>query len=176
MNNQTIQNAIVQTGEDLINRLRGISGKQLDTVPFEGSWTAGQVAEHILLSASGIAEMLRGKVTETTRQLEEQVATLQKIFLDYTTKMKSPEFVLPRATVHPKEGLINSLKFAFDSIAASAAALDLSMTCIDSEFPTIGYLTRIELCHFVVFHTQRHIHQLDHIISKLKSVAAAPAI
>jgi len=44
---------------------------QLNAVPFEGSWTPGQVAQHIIMANSGFGEVLNGPVIDTERAPDE---------------------------------------------------------------------------------------------------------
>lgn len=37
---------------------------------------------------------------------------------------------------------------------------------MDFEMPFLGYLTRLELIRFAVFHTQRHTHQLNELADR----------
>ena len=80
-------------------------------MPFEGSWTAGQVAQHILLSSSSV-EVLRGPVKKTKRAPDEGIENLRSIFLDFDTKLESPEFIMPQNKVYDKEELLRLLSVA----------------------------------------------------------------
>src|SRR5690606_23068765 len=130
---------------------------QVNVVPFEGSWTAGQVAEHVLKS-SGVAEILYGNVEPADRAPDQHVAPLREQFLNFGIKMQSPEFILPSDGDHDKAQLAADLENVWKKTAAAAATLDLSMMCLDFALPTIGTMTRYEWISFLVVHTQRHIH------------------
>lgn len=158
-----IANDVENTSKELIQAILLIPGGKFDTVPFEGSWTAGQVAEHVLKSCVGLADILEGNVKPTERNPEEHVQMLREIFLNFDTKMKSPEFILPTEAVHNRQSMSAELATALASIAAVAKVEDLTVTCLDYELPNLGRLTRIEFINFVVVHTQRHIHQLRNI-------------
>jgi hypothetical protein len=57
-----IPKEVEDTARLFLAGLSSIRQEQINTVPFPGSWTAGQVAEHILLSASGVLEVIQGAV------------------------------------------------------------------------------------------------------------------
>ena len=158
-----IANNIENTSKELLQVIFSIPREKFDTIPFEGSWTAGQVAEHVLKSCSGLVEVLEGNVKPTNRNAEEHVPMLREIFLNFDHKMKSPEFILPTHDAHDRQVIAAELANALAGIAAVAKVEDLNMTCIDFEMPNLGQLTRIELINFVDVHTQRHIHQLKNI-------------
>ena len=138
--------------------------QQLNTIPFAGSWTAGQVAEHIIKSVSELPD----EKTETPKRFEdEKVYLLKKIFLDFTTKMKSPDFIVPQQTTHDKAALLQSLTDIEDNLIRIIKTKDLSLLCLDFEFPSVGYLTRLEWIKFFIFHTQRHTRQIVNIYNHL---------
>jgi len=149
--------------KELIELLSSFSQKQINSVPSEGSWTAGQVAQHLVMSGSGFAELLGGLAKETERAPGEFVAIINSSFLDFSTKMVSPGFVRPALTSYNKESLLRSLESIRESIIEAIKTLDLTETCLAFELPVMGYLTRLEALNFVISHTLRHIHQLKKI-------------
>jgi hypothetical protein len=158
---QELVNEIKQTKEQLIEAIDAFTDTEFNTVPFEGSWTPAQVSEHILKASS--AKVLYGSTTETTRPPDEKIAELKKIFLDFSTKMQSPDFILPSSVPHKKEDMIAGLSEKFDAFTEAVSTLDLNLTCTSFELPRMGFLTRLELVCFFLAHTQRHIHQLQKI-------------
>jgi hypothetical protein len=140
-------------------------------VPFEGSWTAAQVVQHIVLSSSGFAQILNAEVKETDRPIDELLPKLKSIFLDFTSKMKSPDFILPELKNYDEEqhlSIVKSLKY---EIGKAISDLSLDKTCLAFELPNLGCLTRLESVYFVVYHTQRHTHQLREIDRVIKSLS-----
>ncbi len=140
--------------------LSSFTTEQLNTVPFEGSWTAAQVAEHIEKSVH--PGILYGNVENRAPQ-EDKLKGIREVFLNYDIKMKSPDFILPSDKSHTKEELLADVDSRWEQLKEAAQTLDLSATCVDFEIPGIGYLTRYELIGFYVVHTTRHLHQLKNI-------------
>jgi hypothetical protein len=166
MDTQKLSGQIEETGAAIIAELDRFSEEQLNTVPFEGSWTGGQVAEHLLKSA-GVADVVFGRTAPTSRPPDENIAAL-RIFLDFSIKMKSPDFILPSDGHHPKKPLIDGLQGRWQRMGEAADKLDLRETCLDFEMPNVGHLTRLEWLSFQVFHTKRHLHQLRNIFAHLQ--------
>lgn len=158
------------TTKELIDMLSSLNPEQLNTVPFQGSWTAGQLGEH-LLKSYGIAEILNGKTAPTERPIDERISGIKDLFLNFDIKMQSPEFIIPSDGWIDKEKLISNLKekigYVLDYIDNNN---DLTRTCLDFELPGSGPLTRTEWIQFMTVHTQRHVHQLKNIIKKLTEV------
>src|SRR5438067_693566 len=86
---------LLTTKDNLLHVLDFFDNENINTVPFEGSWTAGQVAQHILKSASGVSAALNGPVKTANRDPGQHLKLLGDIFLNFDIKMKSPDFVLP---------------------------------------------------------------------------------
>ena len=156
---------IKETQTALLKALDAFSQEQLNKVPFEGSWTGGQVSEHLVMAVS--AALLYGNTTETERQPDVMVKPLRDQFLDFNTKMKSPDFIIPSDGPHDKQELRGQLEKIWEEIEEAAGTLDLTKTCLDFELPGAGHLTRLEWLNFMVVHTKRHTHQLNNIYKGL---------
>ncbi|MCW3464166.1 DinB family protein [Chitinophaga nivalis] len=166
----TISNVIEDTSAALLQALARFDEEQFNTVPFAGSWTAGQVADH--LQKSVFPGVLYGPVSVADRDPEEKNAILAKIFLDFDLKMTAPDFVQPSAAPHEQAALLNSLEQAWQQVGEAATTLDLQLLCTDSALPQIGTLTRSEWIHFMLYHTQRHTRQLQNIYQQVNGAAA----
>ncbi|MES2275681.1 MAG: DinB family protein [Bacteroidota bacterium] len=150
--------ATTRTG--LLESLAPFNQEQFNTVPFEGSWTPGQVAEHVYKSIQGVPHLLNGEALTPDRDPALNVANLRHMFLDFSTKMKSPDFILPSDEPKDRAALVQSLADSLAAIIQSAQTKDLDLIIKDFEFPGSGPVTRLELLNFISVHTQRHAHQL----------------
>jgi DinB superfamily len=139
----------------------------LNKVPFEGSWTAGQLAEHLVLSNSGFLQVINGPVGETDKPADLMVETIKKDFLNFDVKYDSPKEIYPEDKTYNPSELLENLRQIRAGISEAAGNLDLTKTCSAYEMPGYGFLTRLEAVYFVIYHTQRHIHQLKNIYSGL---------
>jgi len=163
-----LQNTIAEAKQEFLKALDRFDQDNINTIPFEGSWTGGQVAEHILKSVSGILETVNGPTKSTERNAEEFVKPLGDAFLNMDIKFKSPDFIIPSDSPKDKTSLYASLAKTFDGIEEAAGKDDLTETCTSFEMPTIGLLTKTEWIQFAGFHTRRHAHQLRKIADNLK--------
>jgi hypothetical protein len=137
--------------------------EQLNKVPFEGSWTAGQLSQHMIMANGGLAQMLNGPTRETRREHDEMVGKIKSDFLNFNIKMQSPDFIRPELASYKKKDLLVSLEDIRTEIGEAVSTLDLTKSCTSFEFPVYGFLTRLEAVYFVIYHTQRHIHQMKNI-------------
>jgi hypothetical protein len=111
---------------------------------------------------SGLSQVLAAKGKIADRPADAMVDELKKIFLDFSTSLKSPEFILPRGEYFEQDQIIHSLKNELDKIVNTVPTIDLNEIG-DLEFPGLGALSKLELIQFVIVHTQRHINQAKKI-------------
>lgn len=161
--------AIGATKEELLTALNSFTPEQINTVPYENSWTAGQVIDHVLKSGTGAFEVIHAPCEKTTRAFDEKDEALKNIFLDFSIKMKSPLEILPTGSVLQKDQLVSNVQHLFSKMHTACTTLDLTKTCTVFDFPGMGSLTRYEWLRFFTYHTQRHTLQLKHILSKLNN-------
>jgi hypothetical protein len=161
-----------ETTKDLFATLSLFSHEEFNKIPFEGSWTAGQVAEHLFKSESNIPNVLKGNSEKTERDPLQHVDTIRRVFLDYTIKMQSPEFILPSDSEKNPDIFIKGFQETRKELKTLVKALDLNKTFTNFSFPQLGTLTGWELFCFAVCHSKRHIRQMKIIAEKLKAIAA----
>jgi hypothetical protein len=173
MDKEKIAKEMEETMTVLSALVSSFSQEEINSIPFEGSWTAAQVTRHLNLSNSGFLEILHGPDKETDRPADQKVEQVKADFLDFTTKMQSPDFILPKAVIYDKAVLLNALEDIKAKFAVVISTLDLSKICMAFELPGYGHFTRLEAVYFVIYHSQRHSHQLRNISKKLKNTAGA---
>lgn len=138
----------------------------VNQVPFHGSWTAAQVTDHLTLSNLSIAKALALAGTPINREPGERITELKDIFLDFETRLQAPSFVLPSENKYDKVSLLAAFRKSYENILTLAQKADLSAMINHSAF---GDITKFEILHFVLYHTQRHTHQLEKIYKELFS-------
>ncbi len=165
---QELINEIETTHRNFNKILSDFSEKQLNTIPFEGSWTAGQVAEHIIKSNGGILKQLsNGKTESTDRCFDEQISVIQGIFRG-KDKMKSATVLEPEQPPHNADDLLKTLQQQKENQLDTIKNKDLKALVSELEFPpSTDGLTRYEWLHLMNEHAQRHRKQLENIHKKL---------
>lgn len=157
-----------KTTDELLKLLSSLTEEQLNIPPFENSWTAGQIGDHLYRSYS-VMEILTGNVENTNRAPDEKLPEIQKLFLDFSIKMDSPKEILPTTKSINKVDLIEGLKKRISSQKEIILSEDLSKLCLDFEIPEYGPFTRLEWIGFNTVHTQRHVHQLKNVIQEIEN-------
>ncbi len=154
------------TNAELLTIISAVNEKQLNKIPFENSWTAAQVADHVTRSINGMGEALKMPGKFTDRQPDEKANDLKTMFLNFETKMKSPVFISPEHDVYEKKMLIDKLKKAGIELIKTGKNVNLSELL---DLSPLGELTRLEVIHFLLYHTQRHIHQIKNILETVNN-------
>lgn len=158
-----LQRDIVETFKKLNETLSSFSDEEINTVPFKGSWTPGQVVQHIILGNSGYPELFAGNTKPTIRKYDEHVKELEGIFLNFNTKMDAPDFLKPEAKNYNKNALTLSLLKIESDLLNAVENNDLTLTCLDFQVPGFENFTIYEWINFALVHSQRHTHQLQKI-------------
>jgi hypothetical protein len=156
------------TAQAMLNTFELTAPDDLNRVPFEGSWTAGQLAEHIILSLSSGIGLINGNKQATDRVPDKYVQAVKDLFLNFDLKFKSAPIITPEDKHYDKDTLSTELKNRFNDLINLAQTKDLTDTCLAAEFKGIGYLTGLEWAYQGVYHVQRHIQQLKNIQAHLE--------
>ena len=157
-----------KTTDELVHLISSANEKELNEIPFDGSWSAAQVGEH-LLKSYGIVEILKNPQTKTERLPGEKAELLKSVFLNFNQKAKSAAAILPSDDFINKENLLSSLKKRIAEIKEVVQTKDLSEICESIAPPVFETMTKLEWLHLILYHTQRHNHQIKNIFQHLKT-------
>lgn len=152
--------------QEYIDLIDQFPEEQINVIPFDDSWTAGQVCDHITQATSRIPDK---NVADADRPIDQKIPAIEAVFLDFSTKLKSPDFVLPGPGPFNKSALLELFAELKSRHTADILAKDLSKVCLGFELPFIGSLTRYEWYRFFVIHGRRHLHQLRNIHEAIKN-------
>lgn len=149
---------IESTFSNLLRLLEALEEKALNQIPYEGGWTAGQTAEHIIICGGGIPDE---HTSEPDRSYDANVEALKALFLDFTVKFQADSSLEPGPGPYRPEDLTGELTRIRERLKEIAESKDLRALCTDMQFPGFGYLTRWEWLWFICYHTQRHTRQIQ---------------
>ena len=108
-------------------------------------------------------QLLYAPAQPADRDPEERAASLKDIFLNFETKMKSPDFILPEDKHYEKTELEGPLEETKDKMIEAAQNVNLTEVAPLSDGHPLEGSTKLELVHFITYHTMRHNHQLKKI-------------
>ena len=159
---------LTQTKAELLDALSSIDEQKFNSIPFEGSWTAGQISDH-LLKADNVS-ILYAETQPSERPIDEKVQAVSDIFLNFELKLTPPARIVPSDERQDKQAMLKALGDVFDKLIEAANTLDLSAICMAWVIPAFGPLTRLEFLWLYNVHTIRHTRQLKNIAVTLKQV------
>jgi hypothetical protein len=143
----------------------------INRVPFAGSWTAGEVAGHLLRSLKTSYTLLARNTQEADRPANKNVERITKFFGDYTSTLKNPEFTEPEKKQYKKAEILDDFQKIEKQLVEVTETMELNRICTGYELPTFGPFTRLEWITFFLTHIQRHTNQVQKISRVLKSDA-----
>lgn len=152
--------ALEAVTSELLEMVSSFPQEELNRVPGKGGWTAAQVAEHLRKSDTFICTNLYGNAQAAHRAPDEHVENIRSTFLSADNKFNAPEIITPGNRVYDKAILLADLQHILGKVNLAARTLDLTEIC---RTEALGELSRLEMLYFVVFHTKRHIRQMERI-------------
>lgn len=168
--NDSIINQLEAVLDETVQLLSSFTQKEANTVPFEGSWTAAQVGQHLFLAEKNMDKLLMAPTEVADRQPDANVAQLKSIFLNYENKFESPEFIAPEDREYNKEELVKSLEDVKLTLLEAVQIANLAQEApLPPGHPLAGN-TKLEIMYFVIYHTTRHNKQLRNIHQSFKKV------
>ena len=163
-NKDELVNAVSGVFAELLQLYDSVDHERINDIPYPGSWTPGQLLDHVAKSTNGIASALMEDGKSTDRNVTERVPELKKVFLDFSNKMKSPDGIVPGNGPFEKQDVIDKLKISFEDFAKSADNTNLDGLV---EGLLLGPITKLELLYFVLYHSTRHLEQMNRICNAL---------
>ena len=160
----TLIHNIEQVNEMLVQLLQSVGERNFNQSPGTGKWSIAQVADHIRLSNNSVAKALALKGKPVDRNPGERVGELKKMFLDFQTKYQSPDFIVPSKNIYDPELLLKELQASMQLIRDRMYEDDLDELI---NHPAFGDISKFEILHFVLYHTQRHVRQMKEIAAAL---------
>jgi hypothetical protein len=148
---------------EFLDLISSASEQEINTIPFSGSWTAAQLCEHVTKSNWSVAQALNAGGYKVDRDIAKRESELKEIFLNFSKKINSPEFILPTKDEYLKEEVFAELKDSILQIRKASEVQDLSEAVKHRVF---GEITKLELLYFVNYHIQRHLRQLKNILKR----------
>jgi len=153
-----------ETWNELLDLISFTDEKLVNKIPFEESWTVGQLARHVTKSNHQMVQLLQLPGETANRGLADGEPNLKNIFLDFEAKYNAPESIVPETKHYDKQALLDDLINSIQQLKEERSKQDVSKLL---NVDLLGQLTKLELYYFMLYHTQRHIHQLKNMWKEL---------
>ncbi|MCU7495357.1 MAG: DinB family protein [Ignavibacteria bacterium] len=160
-------NAIIMDLESSTGRLAeafmGFPVNEFNRSISTDTWSAGDIAEHLYIVESFIGKMITGATRPSNRDPLQKATLVGTTFNDFEKKFTAAREISP--TQNPKDRdeisskLINNRTLLVNLLKTH----DLTVSCLDFIHPKFGELTRAEWIYFIIYHGDRHLHQLENV-------------
>ena len=154
--NETLS-ATADVISELTDLMLSVDEDKVNTIPYDGSWTAPQLLRHVTKSINGMTKAMHLDAKPAERNPGERIEELKKIFLNFSKKLTQPDFIVPEELIYEKQSSIEELNKSFNRFKESAVNANLDDLVVGLP---LGPITKLEIIHFVLYHTQRHLHQM----------------
>lgn len=141
--------------------------------PAEDSWSAAEITEHLCIIEAFAADLINGNTEAPQRAPDKQIEQIAASFGDRDTKLTAPDAILPTGNELKKDELVARLKKQRNDLFEIAGSTDLTQMCTDFTGKNFGMLTRLEWIYFVIYHGDRHLHQLLRTAQALNTMEPA---
>ncbi len=157
------------TRGNFLKSISGLSEKQWNFKPAPDRWSAAEVAEHIAVSESAIAGMVKERVLKSPAAPEnrEQVKGKDELILekvpDRSVKAKAPEFLQPTHRWATREELTKAFEQSRAANIEFVRTTDEDLRDHFGPHPVFGLLDGYQWMLLVAAHSARHTAQIEEV-------------
>jgi hypothetical protein len=168
LSKEKVLSDLTQSTTKLLDAILKFPASDFHKNPAENSWSVAEVAGHILALENLLNPVLKGETKATIdRDPEQKIKIIRSAFLDLSQKYNAPNMILPSNNTTDKEDLLKKIKDCRQTLVNILISNDLTETCMGFKHFAFGKLSRIEWTYFNIYHTERHLHQIENIKKQL---------
>lgn len=128
-----------------------------------GTWSAGDIAEHLYIVESFIGRIMTGAVRPSDRDPMQKAQLLGTTFKDFERKFTAGKEIYPTEVPKNRDEITQKLVNNRTTLVNTIKTHDLTESCLDFIHPKFGELTRAEWIYFIIYHGDRHLQQLENV-------------
>ena len=162
MNKEVLLENLQASTKQLIYTFSNFTPANFNTKPSADEWSAGEVAEHLLRIELFANDAFRSETAPSDRDPDKLISFL-KNRMDDTNKRKASEITSPTGEQQDLNEMIAQFQTQRQKLAEAIETMDITEACIGKPHPVLGVMTRMEWAAFVIYHTDRHLRQLQRL-------------
>lgn len=147
----------------LIRALNEFSDEHWNSKPADDAWSAAQVAHHLSVIETGVNRCLNGETEPSPRSGDAIIKRIDLFLGNHKRTYSAPDFTLPPVNPGNKKKVVLSIEETRKKLAEYIIKSDLNVLCLEFKHFFFGELTAYEWIHFVMYHSNRHLIQLQSI-------------
>lgn len=147
----------------LDQKLYSFTDQQYNTPRKDGGWSAGQIVAHLLKLEELICQVIDGDTRAADKHYDEQVSIIKTVFENHDRKLTAGEPILPEPEVRhwDKKAQLMKLTDQREKIKQVLETKPANEVCTSFRHHFFGEMTRYEWGYFIIYHCERHLHQID---------------
>jgi hypothetical protein len=165
-NNSALAERFRQTTEELLQLIEKFDNKGFNRKPSPDKWSAGEVAEHLLIFDIRLSDILKTATHPTDREITEKVSTVDARVSNRANKIDAPPFLIPSAD--SKSVSVMAEKIRAERLHINTLIKETDLSLHSKEFPhrLFGELTAYEWINLIDLHSRRHMKQLQELMEQ----------
>lgn len=161
---KAVISGIEEAGMEMDRLLEQVAEAAINSKPAGFGWSPAQVVEHVTRSNRAMSGALDMQGALADRDPGQRREELRSMFMNFDNKFTSPAFIEPEEKIYDKSALQANFRQSVQQVLEKAGIAGYA-TMIN--LPGFGQITKLELLYFVVYHTKRHIHQLQRLTAAI---------
>lgn len=152
-----------------VDSFRATSEPQFHFKPEPGRWSIAETAEHVIVSETGSAKLIRGKLIREPSPPELLAATVDgdaRVDARLTQRGKAfaaPEFVLPTGRWSTPREMVDVFEESRNATIDFILTTEVDLTAFAAPHPALGPLNGHQWAYFLVRHAERHVDQIESV-------------
>lgn len=168
MKKSVVKKDLNHSTSHMLDVLSNIPEDDFNKIPVQGKWSVGKVAEHLIKVETGTVRLFSGSSKASERDYEKNIQLIRDRMMDFETKMKAFGPILPDNDPKDQSKVLEKLQDIRQKTAGFIEIQDLTEIVTGFEHPIFGLLTRVEWIYFNIYHSRRHIKQIEKIQWELR--------
>jgi hypothetical protein len=152
----------------LLELMLSFSPPEFPEKPEPETWSAAQIADHIIMIEMFVNKVYGSSSREADRAGDQKVKVMHDALLNSEKRFKAPDFVLPSPSGRLQAQAVKEFTEQRAAVRSHIENTDSSLLYPSFKHPMLGEMSVWEWGWFSVFHTERHIRQMQKLLPKIK--------
>lgn len=161
MMNEFLLNSLRDNTNDLLRAIARFDFSSFNTAPRRAEWSAGDIAEHILLVEIQVGKLLMQKSEPAGRDAQDKVEEIKVRLMDRSSPIEALEALRPTSIAKDPGSFSAKILSQRKILVETVESINLFHEFKTTPNRLFGVLSGIEWINFLIYHTRRHIDQLN---------------
>lgn len=126
-------------------------------------WSPGQIAEHVIISSSGLDQFLADTIPSPTNY-DLNISRIRSMMFNMKQKLVTPDVLIPPSRTFDPHHHADQLRAIGSEINHCIETLDFTRKCESFDMPPFGHMSIFEWLTFSGCHIARHTSQMEILV------------